>query len=256
MNVAIDHSQTPVPPWVALRCELDAWARAGRTATFWWRDDDATRPAAALDRLLALRRGLPLAIAAIPAWTDGRLADRLAAEPDVGVIQHGFVHRNRAPRGARKCELAGGEPLAATLRRLAWGRRRLAGLFGRRFVPVLAPPWNRIDCGVARALRRAGLHALSCHGAPQPVLPTPQINTHLDPIDWRGTRGFIGEAAALDALASHLRRRRTGAAPNLPSGLLTHHRDNDAAVWQFLAALVEFTRSHPAARWISIKELL
>ena len=38
-------------PWQDLRDELDRWAEAGRTATLWWRDDDAVMPGPLLDRL-------------------------------------------------------------------------------------------------------------------------------------------------------------------------------------------------------------
>lgn len=255
MEAAKQRDGLPASPWTTLEREFDAWTAAGRTATLWWRDDDATRPGPALDRLFKLRRDLPLAVAAIPAGADTRLADRLAKTPGVDVIQHGYSHRNHARPGAKKSELPGDRPLAATLGRLADGRRKLARLFGQQFVPVLAPPWNRIDRTVIRSLRRAGLRAVSGFGAPEPAAGVIQINTHLDPIDWRGSRGFIGEAAALNALAAHLRLRRQGRGnPALPSGLLTHHRDNDAAVWRFLEALVETTHGHPAVRWISIRE--
>ena len=30
--------------WPDLTAELDRWGEAGRTATLWWRDDDATAP--------------------------------------------------------------------------------------------------------------------------------------------------------------------------------------------------------------------
>ncbi|HEX2116752.1 MAG TPA: hypothetical protein VHM01_20290, partial [Alphaproteobacteria bacterium] len=65
--------------WTALTEELDQWRAAGRAATFWWRDDDATAPSGALDRLLALHQkyATPLAIAVIPARAQPGLAERL-----------------------------------------------------------------------------------------------------------------------------------------------------------------------------------
>lgn len=240
-------------PWSALKRELDAWGDAGRTARFWWRDDDATQPCPALDRLLEIRNGTPLSIAAIPASVCDGLAGRLEKEAGVRVIQHGYSHRNFAPAGARKSEFPAGGRLETALRRLGEGRQRLAGLFGPHFTPVMAPPWNRIDPLLARRMGRNGWQAVSGFG--EAAAPG-WINTHLDPIDWRGDRGFLGEAAAVGILVSHLRnRRRNTGHSGPPSGLLTHHRDNDAAAWRFIEMLVERIRDHPAACWISIRDI-
>jgi len=91
--------------WKALARELDAWARAGRTATFWWRDDDAVAPTPALKRLLRLagRHRTPIALAVIPRPAVKSLFDRLADHANVRVLQHGYEHANHAPAGAKKC---------------------------------------------------------------------------------------------------------------------------------------------------------
>jgi len=67
--------------WRELQDELDAWTDAGRVATLWWRDDDASGPSPALDRLLALQShyGVPLALAVIPQRLDPSLASLLQA---------------------------------------------------------------------------------------------------------------------------------------------------------------------------------
>ena len=94
--------------WPALRDELDTWAEAGRTATLWWRDDDAVEPTPALDRLLALaaRHEIPLALAVIPARASTALARRIAGSgPRIAPLQHGYAHRNHAPPSEKKAEL-------------------------------------------------------------------------------------------------------------------------------------------------------
>ncbi|HUA50624.1 MAG TPA: hypothetical protein VMB81_00595, partial [Candidatus Sulfotelmatobacter sp.] len=66
-------------PWNALEREFAQWAAAGRTATLWWRDDDAVAPSAALDRLLTLGAGrAPVALAVVPEPAGEPLARRLA----------------------------------------------------------------------------------------------------------------------------------------------------------------------------------
>src|SRR5205823_4246421 len=82
--------------WDALIHELDAWAKAGKTAEIWWRDDDAIAATPALERLLELRQrhDLGLMLAVIPARAADSLVDRLAREPAVAVAQHGWAHLN------------------------------------------------------------------------------------------------------------------------------------------------------------------
>jgi hypothetical protein len=82
-----------------------------------------------------------------------------------------------------------------------------------------------------------------------------QVNTHVDIIDWRGTRAFVGEEAALRMAVKHLASRRTGTADAAePTGWLTHHAVHDKAAWEFLERLFERTKLR-GARWIDPVEL-
>ncbi len=250
-------------PWHRLAAELDAWGESGRTATFWWRDDDAGDVAPALTRLLDLsaRRGVPVALAVIPARATWALAGRLAiAEVGVTMLQHGWSHANHATDG-KQTELSDHRPLGDTLADLCRGRDVLSGMAGARFLPVMVPPWNRADPGVVAALPGLGFTAISGHGARPwrpagPILvpaavPQP-VNIHLDPIDWHGTGGFRGEAAVIGETVAHLARRRTGQAdPDEPTGLMTHHLNHDEAGWAFLDRFLAEIAAHPAASWLS-----
>jgi hypothetical protein len=232
--------------WRALEEEFARWRHAGRTPDFWWRDDDATKPAAELRRLLALsaKRAVPLALAVIPLAA----VPELFAELSASVLMHGTDHRNRAAAGEKKTEFAQSEGEDAALARLANGRARLAALAGPAFVPVLAPPWNRFKHSLAPRLGSIGLRGLSRYGA-RAIGAHREVNTHVDIIDWRGSRGFCGEEAALHMVVTHLAARRTGAADAAePTGLLTHHAVHDAAAWAFLEHVFDKTR-RLGARW-------
>jgi len=230
--------------WRALEDEFARWRNAGRTPDFWWRDDDATQPTPALRRLhaLAARSGVPLALAVIPLGAVPELFAELAAS----VLMHGTDHRNRAAAGEKKTEFPEAESEDVALARLASGRARLAALAGPAFVPVLAPPWNRLKRSLVPALSSVGLRGLSRYG----VRSHPaEVNTHVDIIDWHGTRGFCGDEAALRMAVDHLSARRTGKADAAePTGLLTHHAVHDAAAWDFLDELFDRTR-RLGARW-------
>lgn len=239
--------------WWDFDAEIARWRDSGRTVEFWWRDDDAARPAPALARLLdlAAATGVPLALAVVPAASVSDLFAEMGA--GVSVIQHGVDHRNRAAAGEKKTEFPESEPADAALARLAAGRARLESLAGARSIAVLAPPWNRLPVTLVPRLAAAGLRGLSTYGARAAAAPAPgilQINTHVDIIAWRSGRGFLGEEDALGLAVRHLAARRAGAVESVePTGWLTHHACHDEAAWSFLARLFDATRRAPGVIW-------
>ena len=246
--------------WAALDCELDAWRAAGRRATFWWRDDDAGADSEALARLLALAaaRRVPVALAAVPTRLTGAAVARIRRHPAAAILQHGHAHRNHAPAGRKKAEFGPSREEAAALADLHAGPASLVAL-GAGALPILVPPWNAIAAPLVPRLTAIGFTGLSTCGARPARRPAPgliQVNAHVDIVDWRGTRGFVGERTALGLLVSHLRRRRLGHVdPAEPTGLLTHHAVHDAPAWRFIDACLRATTAHPAATWPPITAL-
>jgi len=243
--------------WDDLKRELDAWGEAGLDATFWWRDDDAGAPSAALDRTLAIaaETDTPLALAVIPKNAEAALAARLdECCATVGVLQHGYGHANHAGEGDKKIELGRERPAEIVIAELAVGWERIEKLFGPRALPVMVPPWNRIAPHLVPMLPEMGYRGLSTFEArtrAEAVRGLVQVNTHIDVIDWPGTRSFVGVEAALGAALDHLQARRTGTADRgEPTGLLTHHLAHDPPADAFVAAFIRRTRAHPAARWL------
>jgi len=245
--------------WRSLAAELALWRSAERSATFWCRDDDASRDSLPLERLLdvAGRLALPIALAAIPAALDETLVKVVQQSRFTVVIQHGYAHRNHAPPPERKMELGVHRDLGETLAELARGADVLARSFGSRFMAVLVPPWNRIADPIVARLPDAGFCGLSTLGprkARCPVTGLTQCNTHVDVIAWRSGRAFIGVDAAVERVVAHLRSRREGGADSdEPTGVLTHHLDMDAAAWEFLVELVARTREGGAV-WVDALE--
>lgn len=239
--------------WDALARELDLWGQAGKTADFWWRDDDAYQPTHGLDRLGDTARGAPIGLAVVPAKLADALSQTIDKYSNITVLQHGYSHQNYATPTDHKIELGPQRPLVHTLGDLATGWARLEAVFGRRALPVLVPPWNRLAPGLVPLLPEIGYRGLSTYGArsrPEPIPNLVQVNTHVDIIDWHGSRGFLGDVAVLGRAVEFLARRRTAQIDaDEPTGILTHHLVHDDACWAFLARLVAAIESHGAARW-------
>ncbi|MBA8833717.1 polysaccharide deacetylase family protein (plasmid) [Rhizobium leguminosarum] len=242
--------------WDPLCRELDRWQAAGRVARFWLRDDDAVEPTPALETLMVLagENDIPLTLAVIPGLTGEALAARLVEETAITVVVHGWSHTNHAGPEAKKQELGGERPADAVLGELREGFRLLERLHPARFLPMLVPPWNRIDAALIPALPELGFAALSVYGRARQGGPVPLLNTHVDIIDWHGTRGGRGEAELVAELVAELRDRFAGGEE--PVGVLTHHLVHDAAAWDFLSALFAITARHSAVRWSAASALL
>ena len=220
---------------------------ARRKPVFWWRDDDAATPSPALERLLALSAAsrVPLALAVIPLKAELSLFKIL--DNKISVLQHGCDHVNRAAPGDKKSEFPETEDKRTALERVALARSRLGELAGPRALPVFVPPWNRFRQDLLGELASIGLRGLSCYGARREAEAAPgvrQVNTHIDIVDWRQGRRFIGEECAFELAMKYF-------PGDEPVGWLTHHAVHDGAAWEFLARL--FTV--PGARWASAEEL-
>ena len=248
--------------WADLGRELDAWGRASQSATFWWRDDDAVTSTPALQRLLetaAARQPVPLALAVIPARADSTLSQIPATADGVVALQHGYAHANQAAAASKMAEFGAGRDSSAALRDLREGSRRMRELFGDHALPVLVPPWNRIDPQLTGRLGELGIRGLSTYG-PRAAAPAKDglivVNTHVDIIDWHGGRRFLGLERCLQLAINHLAARREGRVdPSEPTGLLTHHLVHDADSWSFLAAFLQHTAGHAAVRWMDARQL-
>jgi hypothetical protein len=242
--------------WQWLGRELDAWVDKGHTANFWWRDDDAIEPSDSLDKLVGLSDSwnVPLALAVIPSRLKPELIDFLRNRALISVLQHGYAHENHAAPGQRKLELGGTRATAKLIAELQQGYQVLDQHFAQRFNPVLVPPWNRIDDKLLSRLSEIGITGISTMKVRRQAYPAPgllQVNTHLDPINWRHTGGFIGVYPAIAILIQHLQARRTGYRDSdEPTGILTHHLVQNDAVWRFLEDLLRFLYNHPAVTWL------
>jgi hypothetical protein len=242
--------------WEPVRQELAHWAEAGRKAQFWLRDDDAVEPTDVLEKLLAITSAsfIPVTIAVIPAFTGEALAVRLSDEKRVCVAVHGWSHRNFAEPNEKKQELGRHRSVEIVHRELCDGYVLLERLHPARFIPMLVPPWNRIDGGLVAGLPALGFEVLSAYGRAKSDGPLPQLNTHLDIMDWHGTGGGRETHDLAGELARHLAERREGNGE--PIGVLSHHLVHDENAWSFLAELFALTATHPAVQWISSADLL
>ncbi len=130
---------------------------------------------------------------------------------------------------------------------------------GARTLPVLVPPWNRIDPALVPALPGLGFRGLSTFRARRAREAAPglrQVNTHLDPIDWHGDRGLAVEAGLIGIVAAQCagdggRGRQTW---TKPLAMLTHHLVHDGWIWSFVEELLARLGATGAVRFVSAEE--
>lgn len=232
---------------------LDRRAEQGRPAAFWLRDDDAVEPTDALHRFLnlAASHAIPVTLAVIPEETGIALEAYLAGREGVTVALHGWSHRNYAPATEKKQELGPHRPEALVLSELASGYSKLSALYPDIMLPMLVPPWNRIAPSLRPRLGSIGIECLSVFG-PEKDRGIAELNTHVDVMDWHGTRGGRPQDVLFGEIAGRVETMDEGAA----MGLLTHHLVHDEAVEHFLEALFSLTAAHPGCRWMSASDLL
>jgi hypothetical protein len=246
-----------------LRQELDLWGEDGRTATLWWRDDDAEAPDAPILRLLALSEttGAPVFIATVPDRAVDALAEPMLHCATAIPLQHGFAHADHSPKDVKgKWELGLHRPQEVILAELRAGSVRMRDLFGDRVCPMLAPPWNRIAPELFPHLPDLGFDVVSVFAprAARDVAPGLQmINGHCDLIAWKRGRSFIGPEKTAARLVEHLAARRTGEVDAAePTGLLTHVWAQDEDCWAVLEAVLRLMAAHPAACWLDRESLM
>lgn len=223
--------------------------------TLWWRDDDAVTATPALETLLTAAEdaGISPVLAVIPGRLNADLPNMLAGRR-VHVALHGWTHTNHQPSGSKKAELGDARPLGTVLQELKDGRTVLQDAFGPQFLPMLVPPWNRTIAAVQEALPSIGLRTISRYDQDKPLTPgVPRIDTHLDLIDWKGTRGFIGVDAALSRLADVIARDRASGRLG-PIGVLSHHLDEVEETARFLRILAEHMAEE--ADWLAGQDVL
>lgn len=268
--------------WDTLARELDAWQEAGLRPTFWWRDDDATKPTPSLKELIGManKHVVPLFLAVIPSPAQSSLQRLLMNQPFVSVLQHGFSHHNYSPRGKPLSELAGQRPVNQMIKDIKKGQSKLRSMFPGTQLDVLVPPWGRISEELISALRPAGFTGLSMGGdtLSKSVPGLRRVDVHVDIVNWRtpvakahaiasrtvGFLGlrypsyheFVGLANAVDQVVQHLKRRRTGEVnTNTPTGLMTHHLAHDERCWEFIDSFLTRTCERPSVHWMNAEEL-
>ena len=241
--------------WFLLERELARWRAAGHSAALWWRDDDARKPTAQLDRLLSIAQAhaTPLTLAVVPDVCLKALSSRLASAGDVTAVQHGFDHQNRR-EGAHAGELPHDWSAEQIRAHLAPGWANLATLPQAR--PVYVPPWNDVHPLLPQVLVEAGYEGWSAwqdNGEPGGLA---RVDAHLDLLRWRGGARFRGSAKFLKELRRMLASRRKTGRWDAPIGLLTHHLVHDERSWQFLYRFIGWTRKRPAMTWQAMPALL
>lgn len=242
--------------WSLLRSAL-ARCRATKTPVpIWWRDDDAIEPTPALDQLSEIsdKVGVPVHLATIPKMARDALVPFIRERLHIVPCVHGWTHTNSAPTGLKKSEF--GVPRDTAEQDLKLALERMKHLFHDDFHALFVPPWNRMDAGFQSVLARLNYGGFSTYGPRPNSADLPQINTHIDPIFWRGHRGLADPVSLIAQAVEILDARCNGTQDaSEPFGLLTHHLVHEPEVWElsknFMIKMLD-GGAHPA----NLKDIL
>ncbi len=229
--------------WSPLKTELSIWRRSGLRLPFWWRDDDAEEDTAALRKLqsLSAETGVSVHIAVIPKLAKPSLASYMTEHANLIPVVHGWQHKNHNPAGRKKSEF--GDTREGVARDLEAAMATSREIFGDRLLPMFVPPWNNFADVHLPLLAEFGYRSLSTYTPRTARMAAPgvvQVNTHIDPIFWRGGGGLVPPSKIVAQITGLLNDRRLGPADaEEPLGLLTHHLAHDGAIWAFTAACLE-----------------
>ena len=238
--------------WSPLRNALSSCRTDGTALPFWWRDDDAVAATPALDRLadLAEQTGMSVHLAIVPAHAENGLITAIASRALIPIV-HGWAHRDHSDPETRKNEFL--TPRTGATGDTQRAMDRMRSLFGTALAPMFVPPWNRINPRVVQDLHAQGYTVLSTFGAraqPQAAPGLAAINTHIDPIWWKGTRDLVDPDTLIARACAHLDARRAGTEDaREPLGLLTHHLVHTNAIWDFTTAFVQELLAGGATPW-------
>jgi len=241
--------------WSPLLTELDIWRGEGLTLPVWWRDDDAVDVTQHLERLNALSERLdwPVHLAVIPMFATPQLAEFVSRRSNLIPVVHGWAHESHAPKGEKNAEFGDHRSLQDMAESCVDARRRLRALFGDQLAAMFVPPWNRISDDLVLRLPDCGFHFVSTYQPREHTFAAPgllRINTHLDPIDWRGGKVLRDQNDLIRQITEQLSDRRLGSSDaGEPYGILTHHLVHDDAIWAFCEKLMGILRDGPVHFW-------
>jgi hypothetical protein len=223
--------------WSPLEQELRLWRSAQLNLPIWWRDDDAISQTSTLDRMTKLAERLEVAIhlAVIPKHADASLVAVCQDQPRLVPMVHGWAHQNHATEGHKKAEF--GEMRQELDEDAQAGIKQMRTLFSDGFVEIFVPPWNRIEPKLMSKLATFGYKAVSTftpRKTREAAAGLVEINTHLDPINWRDDGGLVSQDVLISGLVGLLQDRRLDRTDTAePLGILTHHLVQNAETWAF-----------------------
>ena len=96
-----------------------------------------------------------------------------------------------------------------------------------------------------------GFRGLSCFGPENQYSGVPGLsvaNTHIDPVDWHGTRSLTNPKVLMDSIVKIVTGESDGPGGRV-LGLLTHHLMHDEALWHFIEGFCQTVDASPGASW-------
>ena len=235
--------------------ELENWEKLNIRPKLFLRDDDATTEDPKLLNLVRIceRVGVPAMLSAIPALADEKLGKVVRESPLLTGAVHGYSHKNFSENGQPQNEFGGTRPLVIMIEELELGLWICTQLFQDSVSPIFVPPWHNIDGKLLNKISEIGYEGISVFGFKQFKSEIPEINTHVDLIDWNNNSKFRPIDDIISSISDSLaitRKLKIGYI-----GVMSHHLYNSDEDYVTLEKLFKVCSSLDL-EWVSVDQIV
>lgn len=181
---------------------------------------------------------VPSVIAAIPKGLSREAIAVVGQYKNAYVYMHGISHKNNGDAQGPN-EFPPGRDISNIIPQFAKYKKRFEDIFGDKFIPVFAPPFNAVNCDLEKELRKLGFIGISGHSS---LTKDSLYNVSVDFIKWDLSDSFYTEDYVLERIICLLDDGK-------PIGFMNHPKTIGEKGFVFIEKLMDFFCCFTNVKW-------